>query len=91
MPLYEVMLFGEGAPELRLTDRALAVGDVVEIAQRFWRVERTTDPSREDAERRFLLVLEDAGASPAEAGRARNRARDVNLILAGPDTSLAGP
>jgi hypothetical protein len=88
MPLYEVMLFGEGAPELRLTDRALAVGDVIEIAQRLWRVERATRPAREDAERRFLLVPEDAGASPAEA---RNRAREVNLILPSPGTSLAGP
>jgi hypothetical protein len=62
MPLYEVMLFVDGAPEVRLTDRALAVGDQVEIAQRLWRVERSTAASREDAERRFLLVLEEADA-----------------------------
>jgi hypothetical protein len=57
-----VMLFVDGAPEVRLTDRALAVGDQVEIAQRLWRVERSTAASREDAERRFLLVLEEADA-----------------------------
>ena len=62
MPLYEVMLFVDGAPEVRLTDRALAVGDQVEFAQRLWRVERSTAASREDAERRFLLVLEEADA-----------------------------
>jgi hypothetical protein len=62
MPLYEVMLFVDGAPEVRLTDRALAVGDQVEIAQRLWRVARSTAASREDAERRFLLVLEEADA-----------------------------
>jgi hypothetical protein len=56
------MLFVDGAPEVRLTDRALAVGDQVEIAQRLWRVERSTAASREDAERRFLLVLEEADA-----------------------------
>jgi hypothetical protein len=65
MPLYEVMLFVDGAPEVRLTDRALAVGDQVEIAQRLWRVERSMAASREDAERRFLLVLEEADALPA--------------------------
>jgi hypothetical protein len=65
MPLYEVMLFGEGAPEVRLTDRALAVGDLVEIAQRLWRVERSMAARREDADRRFLLVLDEADALPA--------------------------
>ena len=65
MPLYEVMLIGEGAPELRLTDRALAVGDLVEIAQRLWRVERSMAAGREDSERRFLLVLDEADALPA--------------------------
>lgn len=65
MPLYEVMLFVDGAPEVRLTDRALAVGDQVEIAQRLWRVERSMAASREDAERRFLLVLEEADTLPA--------------------------
>ena len=65
MPLYEVMLIGEGAPELRLTDRALAVGDLVEIAQRLWRVERSMSAGREDSERRFLLVLDEADALPA--------------------------
>lgn len=65
MPLYEVMLFGDGAPEVRLTDRALAVGDQVEIAQRLWRVDRSMAASREDAERRFLLVLEEADTLPA--------------------------
>jgi hypothetical protein len=64
MPLYEVMLLGEGAPEVRLTDRALALGDLVEIAQRLWRVERSMAASREDAERRFLLVLDEADALP---------------------------
>jgi hypothetical protein len=64
MPLYEVMLFNEGAPEVRLTDRALAVGDLVEIAQRLWRVERSMAAGREDAERRFLLVLDEADALP---------------------------
>jgi hypothetical protein len=64
MPLYEVMLSGEGAPEVRLTDRALAVGDLVEIAQRLWRVERSMAAGREDAERRFLLVLDEADALP---------------------------
>ena len=64
MPLYEVMLFDEGAPEVRLTDRALAVGDLVEIAQRLWRVERSMAAGREDAERRFLLVLDEADALP---------------------------
>lgn len=67
MPLYEVMLFGDGAPEVRLTDRALAVGDLVEIAQRLWKVERSMAASREDAEGRFLLVLDEADALPAEA------------------------
>lgn len=69
MPLYEVMLIGDGAPELRLTDRALALGDLVEIAQRLWRVERSTGASRDDVARRFLLVPEDAGAPPAETGQ----------------------
>jgi hypothetical protein len=64
VPLYEVMLSGEGAPEARLTDRALAVGDLVEIAQRLWRVERSMAAGREDAERRFLLVLDEADALP---------------------------
>ena len=64
MPLYEVMLLDEEAPEVRLTDRSLAVGDLVEIAQRLWRVERSMAASREDAERRFLLVLDEADALP---------------------------
>jgi hypothetical protein len=47
-----------------LTDRALAAGDLVEIAQRVWRVERSMAASRKDAERRFLLVLDEADALP---------------------------
>jgi hypothetical protein len=36
----------------------------VEIAQRLWRVERSMAAGREDAERRFLLVLDEADALP---------------------------
>jgi hypothetical protein len=59
MPLYEVMLELDGTAEIRLTDRALAVGDLLEIAERMWRVARTTSPGAERAELRYVLVAED--------------------------------
>jgi hypothetical protein len=82
MPLYEVMLIGEEAPEVRLTDRALALGDLVEIAQRLWRVERSTEAGREDVERRFLLVLEDAEPPPTETPPAQAGQSDSRALLA---------
>ena len=88
MPLYEVMLFGDGAPELRLTDRALAVGDVVELGQTLWRVERSTAAGREDVERRFLLVPE---TPPADTEPSDSRGRSVNLLLPRSGTSPARP
>ena len=64
MPLYEVMLEQDGTPEIRLTDRALAVGDLLEIAERMWRVAQTTAPGAARAELRYVLVAEDELPKP---------------------------
>jgi hypothetical protein len=56
MPLYEVIVENGHGREVRLTDAALAVGDLVEIANQTYRVERAVAPSRTDAELRYLLL-----------------------------------
>jgi hypothetical protein len=64
MPLYEVLLERDGTAEIRLTDRALAVGDLLEIAETAWRVARTTEPGAAQAELRYVLVAEDKVPAP---------------------------
>ena len=83
MALYEVLLLGQGRPELRLTDYALAVGDLVEVADQAWRVERISPPSGEDVELRYVLILE-AEALRDEARQAGRRAREIEADLADP-------
>lgn len=82
MPLYEVMLVGGGKPELRFTDHALGVGELVEIGNRAWRVESTSEASQEDAELRFVLILEGARAARGEAQQARRQARALKTEVA---------
>jgi hypothetical protein len=81
MALYEVLLLGQGRPELRLTDCVLAVGDLVEVADKRWRVERISPPSGEDVELRYVLIRE-AEALPGEARQAGRQAREVKAELA---------
>jgi len=83
MALYELLLLGQGRPELRLTDCVLAVGDLVEVGERAWRVERMSPPSGEDVELRYVLILE-AKAPRGEARQARRRAREIKADLADP-------
>jgi hypothetical protein len=81
MAVYEVLLLGQGRPELRLTDCVLAVGDLVEIADKRWRVESVSSPSGEDVELRYVLILE-AEVLPGDARQARRQAREIKAELA---------
>ena len=84
MALYELLLLGQGRPELRLTDCALALGDLVEIADQRWRVQRISPPSGEDVELRYLLILETAEVLGGEAQPARSRPRVIKADFADP-------
>ena len=81
MALYEVLLLGRGRPEHRLTDCVLAVGDLVELADQSWRVERISPASGEDAELRFVLIPEAEGLR-GEARQTLRRAREIKADLA---------
>lgn len=81
MALYEVLLLGQGRPELRLTDCVLDVGDLVEVADQAWTVERISPPSGEDIEHRYVLILE-AEALRGQAREAGRRAREIKASLA---------
>ena len=81
MALYEVLLLGQGRPELRLTNCVLAVGDLVEVADERWRVEGMSPPSGEDVELRYVLILE-AEALRGEGRQARRRAPEIKASLA---------
>ena len=67
MAIYELLLLGQGRRELRLTECVLALGDLVEVADQRWRVQRTSPPSGEDVELRYVLILETAEAPGGEA------------------------
>jgi hypothetical protein len=82
MALYEVLLLGQGRPELRLTDCVLALGELVEVADQRWRVQRMSAPSGEDVELRYVLLLETAEVPGGEAQRARRRPRVIKADLA---------
>ena len=82
MALYELLLLGQGRPELRLTDCVLALGDLVEVADRRWRVQRNSPPSGEDVELRYVLILETAEVLDGETQLARRRPREVKADLA---------
>jgi hypothetical protein len=81
MALYELLLLGQGRPELRLTDCVLALGDLVEVGEQTWRVERMSAPSGEDVELRYVLICE-AEAPRGEARQARRRAREIKADFA---------
>jgi hypothetical protein len=80
--LYELLLLGQGRPELRLTNCVLALGDLVEVADRRWRVQRMSPPSGEDVELRYVLMLETAEVLGGEAQPARRRPRMIEAELA---------
>src|SRR5215218_3183534 len=82
MALYELLLLGQGRPELRLTDCVLALGDLVEVADQRWRVQRISPPSGEDVELRYVLILETDGVLGGDAERARRRPRVIKADLA---------
>jgi hypothetical protein len=79
MALYELLLLGKGRPELRLTDCVLALGDLVEVADKRWRVQRMSPPSGEDVELRFVLMLEPAEVGAAQPARLRPRVIKADL------------
>jgi hypothetical protein len=56
MPLYEVLLLRDDEGETRLTDRRLSIGEMLEIGEEAWIVEREAAPEREDAAVRFVCV-----------------------------------
>lgn len=82
MARYELLLLGQGRPELRLTDCVFALGDLVEVADRLWRVQRMSPPSGEDVELRYVLILETAEVGEAEP--ARHRPRMIKADFADP-------
>ena len=79
MALYELLLLGQGRPELRLTDCVLALDDLVEVADRRWRVQRMSPPSGEDVELRYVLILEPTDAREAQPARRRPRVIKADL------------
>jgi hypothetical protein len=82
MALYELLLLGKGRRELRLTDCVLALGDLVEVADQRWRVQRMSPPSGEDVELRYVLILETTEEVGGEAQPARHRPRVIKAELA---------
>jgi hypothetical protein len=52
---YEVYLLGNGKPEMRLTDKPLKVGDVVEFGDHAWRV-RSEDRGTNGVAARFICI-----------------------------------
>jgi hypothetical protein len=82
MARYELLLLGQGRPELRLTDCDLALGDLVEVADQRWRVQRMSPPSGEDVELRYVLILETAEVLAGEPELARRRPRVIKADLA---------
>jgi len=56
MPLYEVLLLREDEGETRLTDRRLSIGEMLEIGEETWIVEREATAERQDAALRFVCV-----------------------------------
>jgi hypothetical protein len=59
VPMYEVELRRNGGvPEFRLTDKALAVGDELQIVGKRWRVEELALPQREAAATVRYVCLE---------------------------------
>jgi hypothetical protein len=81
MARYELLLLGQGRPELRLADCDLALGDLVEVADRLWRVQRISPPSGENVELRYVLMC-DGEAPRGEARQAWRRARVIKADLA---------
>jgi hypothetical protein len=77
MALYELLLLGQGRPELRLTQSDVSLGDLVEVADQRWRVQRMSPPSGEDVELRYVLILE-----PTEVGEAQPAQRRPRVIKA---------
>jgi hypothetical protein len=59
MPLYEVLLLRDDEPELRLTDRALTIGETLPIGEERWLVQREEPPERADATARYVCVRPD--------------------------------
>jgi hypothetical protein len=82
MALYELLLLGQGRPELRLTESDLALGDLVEVGDQRWRVQRISPPSGEDVELRYVLILETVEVLDGDAERARRRPRVIKADLA---------
>lgn len=62
MPLYEVLLIRKDDDEIRLTDRAVRVGETVSIGEERWLVEREAAPERSDAAARYVCVRADGAA-----------------------------
>jgi hypothetical protein len=56
MPLYEVLLKRDDDEEIRLTDRALQVGETLTIAEQRWQVQRQEPAKQADAEVRYVCV-----------------------------------
>ena len=81
MALYELLLLGQGRPELRLTDCDLDLGDLVEVADKRWRVQRMSPPSGED-ELRYVLIHETAQVLGGEAQPAGRRPCVIKADLA---------
>jgi hypothetical protein len=79
MALYELLLLGQGRLELRLTDCVLGLGDLVEVADRRWRVQRISPPSGENVELRYVLILETAEMGEAQPARRRPRVIKADL------------
>jgi hypothetical protein len=56
MPLYEVLLLRDDESELRLTDRALRIGETLPIGEEHWVVQSEAAPERADATTRYICV-----------------------------------
>jgi hypothetical protein len=59
MPLYEVLLLREDEHELRLTDRALQIGETLPIGEERWLVQSEEPPERPDAAVRYICIRPD--------------------------------
>jgi hypothetical protein len=59
MPLYEVILLRDDEQEIRLTDRALHIGQTLPIGEERWLVQSEEPAGRADAATRYICVRPD--------------------------------
>ena len=73
MPLFEIVLSFRDREEVRLTDRPLAVGDILELDHRHWRVVDARPPIGGRAEASYVC---EPAPLRTESGQIRERLDD---------------